>query len=90
MYNVLKFMLFPYFALGMVMAVACSSHSAWHPGLSGFAVLGAIHILLIVVAFFLAANAQNNGARLSSSGLGIGFVLSYIAGLVMILYCMKT
>jgi len=86
MYNILKFLLFPYFCLGMVMAVACSSRSAWHPGLSGFAVLGAIHILLIVAAFLLAPNAKKNGTRVSPGGLGIGFVLAYIAGFVIFLF----
>jgi hypothetical protein len=86
MYNVLKFMLFPYFCLGMVMAVACSSRSAWHPGLSGFAVLGAIHVLLSVGAYFLAAKSKENGAGLSPSGLGAGFVLAYAAGFVIFLF----
>jgi len=31
----------------MFMGVAFSKHSAWHPGLNAFLVLGAIHILLI-------------------------------------------
>jgi hypothetical protein len=85
MYNLLKLLLFPYFALGMIMAVACSSRSAWHPGLSGFAVLGAIHILLTVGAFYL-VKAQKNAAGMSSSGLGAGFVLAYVAGFVIFLF----
>jgi hypothetical protein len=90
MYNLLKFMLFPYFGLGMFMAVACSSRSAWHPGLSGFAVLGIIHIVLIVIAFFMAANAKKTGVNFSRSGLAIGFALAYVAGFVIILFCMRT
>jgi hypothetical protein len=93
MYNILKLLLFPYFALGMVMAVACSSRSGWHPGLSGFAVLAAIHALLIVAAFSLARSARNakeNGSRLSPSGLGTGFVLAYVVGLVIFLFVMRT
>jgi hypothetical protein len=73
----------------MVMAVAFSSSSAWHPGLSGFAVLGIVHILLIVGAFFLAANAKKGGVRLSPTGLGIGFALAYVAGFGIILFCMR-
>ena len=85
MYNVLKFtLLFP-FGLGMAMAVACSSRSAWHPGLSGFAVLGAVHILLFAGAFFL-VKAKENGAGISPSGLGAGFVLAYVAGFVIFLF----
>ena len=85
MYNLLKVLLFPYFALGMVMAVACSSRSAWHPGLIGFAVLAAIHVLLTVGAFSL-VKAQKNSEGISSSGLGAGFVLAYVAGFVIFLF----
>jgi hypothetical protein len=85
MYNVLKFtLLFP-FCLGMVMAAACSRRSAWHPGLTGFAVLGAIHILLTVGAFYL-VKAQKNAAGMSPGGLRAGFVLAYVAGFVIFLF----
>jgi hypothetical protein len=79
-YNILKPILIPYLGLGMFMAVACSKKSAWHPGLSGFLVLGAIHVLLIGGAYFLAANSKRNGTVLSPGGLAIGLGLAYCAG----------
>ena len=85
MYGILKFILLFPFCLGMVMAVACSRRSAWHPGLTGFAVLGAIHVLLTVGAFYL-VEAQKKCAGISSSGLGAGFVLAYVAGFVIFLF----
>ena len=86
MTNLLKMIFAPYFCLRMIMAVACSSRSAWHPGLNGFLVLGAIHILLIVSAYFLAVNSMRNGTKLSRGALAFGLGLSYFAGLVIFLF----
>ena len=86
MTNLLKLIFAPYFCLGMIMAVACSSRSAWHPGLNGFLVLGAIHVLLIAGVYFLAVNSLRNGTKLSPGGLAFGLGLSYIAGLVIFLF----
>jgi hypothetical protein len=89
MNSLLKLIFLPYFGLGMFMAVACSSHSAWHPGLNGFLILGAVHVVLIGSAYFLAVNSKRNGTRLSPAGLAIGLGLAYVGGLLMTLYAMK-
>jgi hypothetical protein len=86
MTNLLKLIFAPYFCLGMIMAVACSRRSAWHPGLNGFLILGAIHVLLMVGAYFLAVNSMRNGTKLSPGGLALGLGLSYFAGLVIFLF----
>jgi hypothetical protein len=86
MNNILKLVLLPYFGLGMFMAVACSSHSAWHPGLNGFLILGAVHVVLIGSAYFLAINSKRNGTRLSPVGLAIGLGLAYFAGFLIFLF----
>jgi hypothetical protein len=86
MNNILKLILLPYFGLGMFMGIACSSRSAWHPGLNGFLILGAIHVLLVGSAFFLAVNSKRNGTRLSPPGLAIGLGLAYVAGLLITLF----
>jgi hypothetical protein len=60
--NLIKFVIAPYFLLGMVMGAAFSKHSSWHPGRNAFLVLGAIHIVLIVSAYSLAMKARSADA----------------------------
>jgi hypothetical protein len=84
--NILKLAIAPYFVLGMVMGASFSKHSARHPGRDGLLILGAIHVLLIVGAYFLARNSIRNGTRLSPTGLAIGFALAYFAGFFIFLF----
>jgi len=72
--------------LGMFTGVACSSRSAWHPGWKGFMVLAGIHVLLVGCGYSLAKNSHQNGARMSPGGLSAGFVLAYVAGLIITLF----
>ena len=86
MNNLLKFILAPYFLLGMVMGAAFSKHSSWHPGWNFFLVIGVIHVLLIVCAYFLAIHSKRNGTRLSPVGLAIGLGVAYFAGFLIFLF----
>jgi hypothetical protein len=84
--NILKLILIPYFGLGGFTAVAFSSRSAWHPGVTGIAVLAAFHVLLLGFSFLLTAKSKQNGITLSPGALSIGFALAYVAGLLMVLF----
>jgi len=70
----------------MFMGVAFSKHSAWHPGLNAFLVLGAIHILLICGTFFLVIKSKQKSATFSQSGLAVGQGLAYFAGFLIFLF----
>ena len=84
--NLLKFVMAPYFLLGMVMGASFSKHSSWHPGRNTYLILGAIHVLLIGGAYFLVINSKRSGTRLSPMGLAIGFGLAYAAGFIIFLF----
>jgi len=84
--NILKLIFVPYFGLGGFTGVAFSSRSAWHPGVTGIAVLGAFHLLLLGCSFHLTTKSKQNGITLSRSALGVGFALAYVAGLLMVLF----
>jgi acyl-CoA synthetase (AMP-forming)/AMP-acid ligase II len=84
--NVLKLIFIPYMGLGVFTAVAIqaarSGRLAWHPAFADFAILAAVHLLLFGGGFFLAARSNQQHPKLSPSGLSVGLVLAYAAGLV--------
>jgi hypothetical protein len=81
-YQMLKLILIPYFILGAITAGAFSKNSVRHPGLTGFLILGIIHVLLFAVAYF-AVKAKKRKTSLSPLGLGIGFGLTYSAAFLI-------
>ena len=85
--TVLKLILVPYFCLGMFTAgaihAAYSKRLAWHPGFKLFAILAAIHLLLIGASFFLTSESNRKGTRLSPAGMVIGLALAYFAGVLL-------
>jgi hypothetical protein len=60
-----------------------SKHSSWHPGENVILILGAIHLLLVGCAYFLAVKSRQNGTGMSPLGLAIGFGLAYAAGFLI-------
>ena len=83
MNTILKLVMAPYFMLGMLIGAALSKHSSWHPGENVILILGAIHLLLVGCAYFLAVKSRQNGTGMSPLGLAIGFGLAYDAGFLI-------
>jgi hypothetical protein len=80
--NILKLIFIPYFGLGGFTGVAFLRHL----GVTGIAVLGAFHVLLLGFAYLLTAKSKENGITLSPGALRIGFALAYVTGLQIPLF----
>jgi hypothetical protein len=84
--DLLTLLFFPYLGLGLFTGLAVTTaHTSHSFGLKGYAILGALHVLLAAGGVVLAvtsktANSSRN--KLSPGGWMIGLTLAYIVGFV--------
>lgn len=89
--RILKLIFLPFIGLGFytgsAIVAARTGRFPWHPSAKEFGVIAIIHVVLFGLGILLAANSKtkDGGFRfgLSPSGWHVGFVLTYVTGLLL-------